>query len=83
MDRNLLVIRPPAEIRRLPRSLNTRKYWKDLAQACDRHGVSDRSAAAIASAVLTDFGFVRQNNMTNVIDRSKFRRARQKRRTEL
>jgi len=54
-----------------------------LARACDRHKVSDRSAAAIASAVLQDFGLITTDNSENVIDRSKIRRARKKVRTNL
>jgi len=34
------------------------KKLPKLAMACDRHFVSDRSAAAIASAMLEDFGIV-------------------------
>lgn len=47
-----------------------------LASACDRHGLSDRSAAAIATAVLEDIGVVTDVDSSNVIDRSKIRRER-------
>lgn len=53
-----------------------------LARACDRREVSDRSAAAIASVVLQDFGIIDQKDFPNVIDRNKIRRARQKKRNE-
>lgn len=50
---------------------------KNLSIICDRYGISDRAAAAVASAVLQD---VKINN--EVIDKSKLRRARQKLRKE-
>lgn len=55
----------------------------ELARACDRYGVSDRSAAAIASAVLEDVGIITENNSLSVIDKNKVRRQRWKARTEL
>ena len=54
-----------------------------LARACDRHMVSDRSAAAIASAVLQDFGLITADNSLNVIDPRKVRRERIKKRKQL
>lgn len=54
-----------------------------LAQACDRHCVSDRCAAAIASATLQDFGLIQEGELQNVVDRSKIRRARQSQRRKL
>lgn len=54
-----------------------------LARACDRYGISDRSAAAIASAVLEDFGIVTASDLSNVIDPSKIRRERKRKRSEL
>ena len=53
---------------------NTRKI-PTLARACDRHGVSDRAAAAIASAVLQDFGIISNEDPSAVIDRNKVRRS--------
>ncbi|KAH9628577.1 hypothetical protein HF086_010311 [Spodoptera exigua] len=50
---------------------------KNLSTICDRYGISDRAAAAVASAVLQD---AKINN--EVIDKSKLRRARQKLRKE-
>lgn len=50
---------------------------KNLSTICDRYGISDRAAAAVASAVLQDAEI---NN--EVIDKSKLRRARQKLRKE-
>ena len=51
-----------------------------LAAACDRHGVSDRAAAILATAVLQDMQIVHQGDTTQVIDRSKVRRERHKKR---
>lgn len=49
----------------------------------DRFGVSDRAAAAIATATLIDVGMIKKNNTRLVIDRSKVRRERQKFRQSL
>lgn len=54
-----------------------------LARACDRHGLSDRTAAAVATAVLEDLGVVTTHDLSNVIDTSKIRRARKRKRNEL
>ena len=51
-----------------------------LATACDRHGVSDRAAATLATAVLLDMQIVHKGDTTQVIDRSKVRRERHKKR---
>ena len=51
-----------------------------LAAACDRHGVSDRAAATLATAVLQDMQIVHKGDTTQVIDRSKVRRERHKKR---
>jgi len=60
-----------------------RRGMPALARACDRHGISDRSAAAVASAVLEDLGLITASDSTNVIDQSKVRRERKKTRDEL
>ncbi|CAH0562737.1 unnamed protein product [Brassicogethes aeneus] len=54
-----------------------------LAQACDRTGVSDRSAAIIASAVLKDIGLITSEEASKIIDRSKIRRERKRTRSTL
>uniref|UniRef100_UPI00358EBD2F uncharacterized protein n=1 Tax=Myxine glutinosa TaxID=7769 RepID=UPI00358EBD2F len=54
-----------------------------LAKACDRTGVSDRSAAILASSVLHDLGVVSPKHRSKIIDRSKIRRERSKTREEL
>lgn len=46
-----------------------------LAMACDRTGISDRSAATIASAILQDVGIISIDTKNNVVDRMKVRRA--------
>ena len=51
-----------------------------LAAACNRHGVSDQAAATLATAVLQDMQIVHQGDTTQVIDRSKVRRERYKKR---
>ena len=66
---------------RLPPIL--RRSLPTLARACDRHGLSDRSAASVASAVLQDFGLLTADDSSNVIDKSKVRRERKKARDQL
>lgn len=53
-----------------------------VGKICDRYGISSRSAAAIASAVLTDIGFVASDDLSLVVDKNKIRRARSKARVE-
>ncbi|XP_050308327.1 uncharacterized protein LOC126744782 [Anthonomus grandis grandis] len=55
-----------------------RKRFPTLSKTADRYGVSDRAAAAIASAVLHDI-----SSDVEVIDKSKLRRERQKLRDTL
>ncbi|KAK0066937.1 hypothetical protein Bpfe_003672 [Biomphalaria pfeifferi] len=54
-----------------------------LALACDRYGVSDRAATGIASAVFQDVGILHERDVSKVIDRSKVRRERCKKRGTL
>jgi len=49
-----------------------------LAEACDRTGVSNRSAAIIASAVLEDMKIISKDDFSKVIDKSKVHRERKK-----
>lgn len=51
---------------------------KNTAEVSTRYDVSDRAAAAIATAVLQDFGIVSELDTSNVIDKSKLRREKQK-----
>jgi hypothetical protein len=57
------------------------KVFPVVARTLDRYGVSDRVGAAIVSATLQDIGLITQNDTSNVVDRSKIRRARSKKRT--
>jgi hypothetical protein len=59
-------------------SMQQRRRLKNTARASERHAVSDRAAAEIASAVLQDYGIVNAEDCSEVIDRSKMRRERQK-----
>ncbi|KAJ8930679.1 hypothetical protein NQ314_016493 [Rhamnusium bicolor] len=54
-----------------------------VARTLDRYGISDRAGAAIISATLQDIGIIIDNDMSNVVDRSKVRRCRTKTRTIL
>ena len=47
-----------------------------ITSIADRIGISDRAAAAIASAALYDFGIITEEDKTNLIDRMEIRRAR-------
>jgi len=60
-----------------------RRHMPALARACHRHMVSDRAAAAIASAVLNDFGIIMPGDISKVIDKNKIRRERRKTRKHL
>jgi hypothetical protein len=64
----------------LRKSTRLNRDLPTLARACDRHGVSDRAAAALASAVLQDFGLISPEDSKNVVDKNKIRRARQRKR---
>jgi hypothetical protein len=55
----------------------------NLVREADRFGVSDRAAAALATAVLQDFGLVSESDQSKVIDKSKIRRERHKLRENL
>lgn len=51
-----------------------------IAKTLDRFGISDRAAAAIVSATLQDAGLITNEDLVNVVDRSKIRRARERER---
>ena len=53
------------------------------AEACDRYLVSDRAGAAIASAVLTDYGLITDQDKTHVIGPRKLADERHKYRMSL
>ena len=64
-----------AAIRESPQNFK-RPRLSVLALACERIGVSDRSAAMIFSSVLQDYGIISADASSDVIDRSKIRRSR-------
>lgn len=53
----------------------------EVSKAADRYSISDRAAAAIATATLIDFGLISANDNQLIIDRNKIRRSREKIRT--
>ena len=55
----------------------------NFARECDRYGVSDRAAAALATALLVDLNLVINDNDENVVTRNKVRRARDSWRGEI
>lgn len=65
------------------RRVRLTKNLPAVARACDRYGLSDRSAVAVASAVLQDFGIISEGDSKNVIDRNKIRKSRQLKRNDL
>ena len=64
-------------------SVNQLMKLPSLALISDRTGVSDRTAACIASATLTDYGVINKDDKSKVIDKNKVRRARSKLRNEV
>ena len=60
-----------------------RSFLREVAVICERFGIFDRAGAAVATATLKAFGIVTDTNKTNVIDRSKLRRERQKYRQQI
>jgi len=54
-----------------------------LAKVCERYGVSNTAAAAIATATLMDYGIVTENDKSQVIDSKKVWRSREKIRNKL
>ena len=55
----------------------------NLAREADRFGISNRAAAAIATAVLIDLGVVTNTDQSKVIDKNKLKRERMKLRKQL
>lgn len=56
---------------------------ENTALTCDRFGISDRAAAAVASSVLKDVGIVTNDDHSHVVDKSKIRREKKAKRREL
>ena len=57
-------------------SVQNRIVISNFARECDRYQLSDRAAAALGSALLTDVGIVSETDQSSLITRSKVRRAR-------
>uniref|UniRef100_A0A6P7FUP9 Uncharacterized protein LOC114334346 n=1 Tax=Diabrotica virgifera virgifera TaxID=50390 RepID=A0A6P7FUP9_DIAVI len=66
-----------------PSTSQMRIKLPSVAQACDRTGVSDRTAAILVSAVLKDVGIITTEDSSKIVDRSIIRRERAKARFEL
>jgi hypothetical protein len=78
-DDNIPLAKLKEKIQSEGKRRNTNKLTT-IARACDRHCISDRAAAAIASAVLQDFVCISKADTCNVIGRNKIRRSRQMKR---
>ena len=65
-----------------PSTSNNNKYTRNhyqlrnLAVMCDRYQISDRAGAAIANAVLQDYGIITPDENSLIIDRNKLHRSR-------
>lgn len=66
-------------------TIKTRNFLQltNLPSVLDRYKISDRVGAAIASATLLDVGIINKEDQSKIIDQSKIRRARTKKRNEL
>ena len=73
----------PAKRQKVTSNVQNRASLKELARISERYGLSDRAAAAAATATLKDFGIISSDDASLVIDRSKLRRERQKHRVEI
>lgn len=65
------------------KSRNNTLRLSNLPSVLDRYKISDRVGAAIASATLLDVGLIHEQDQSKIIDQSKVRRARTKKRMEL
>lgn len=72
---------PPSPTEKLPRQMRVK--LKATTLHCDRSGVSERAAAAIASSVLEDIDLITDTEASNVIDCYKIRRERYRPRKSL
>uniref|UniRef100_A0A6P7FUT2 Uncharacterized protein LOC114334377 n=1 Tax=Diabrotica virgifera virgifera TaxID=50390 RepID=A0A6P7FUT2_DIAVI len=66
-----------------PSTSQMRIKLPSVAQACNRTGVSDRTAAILVGAALKDIGIITTEDSSKIVDRSKIRRERAKARVEL
>lgn len=58
-------------------NLFVRLPLSNMAMACERYGISDRAAAAVASAVVNDFDNIHDADISKVVDRNNVRRERE------
>ncbi|CAH1113451.1 unnamed protein product [Psylliodes chrysocephalus] len=72
----------PSTLKELAIPRNTTKLHT-LAKVCDRYGLSDRSAATVATAFLQDIGIVKKESSVQIIDKNKLRKAREHLRTKI
>ena len=61
-----------------PECLQQRRRLTNTAKAAERHALSDRATAEIASSILADYEIISSDNASDVIDRSKIRKERHK-----
>lgn len=66
-----------------PSTSQMRVKLPSVAIACDRTGISDRSAAILINAALKDMGVISKDDTSKIVDRSKIRRERSKARSYL
>ena len=71
------------EVFKQPSKGDSRRNLSSVAEVCDRAGVSDRTAALLASSLLFDLGPINKNDQNSVIDRLKIPRERAKVRKDL
>ena len=71
------------EVFKLPSKGGSRTNLSSVAQVCNGAGVSDRTAALLASSLLFDMGQINKNDQNSVIDCHKIRRERAKVRKDL
>ena len=64
------------EVFKLPSKGCSKTNLLSVAQVCDRAGVSERTAALLASSLLFDMGQINKNDQNSVIDCHKIRRER-------
>ena len=63
--RTMTNFEPPVSL--LESVIQNRTRLPKTAEACDRYLVGDRAGAAIASAVLVDYGIIREDDKSQVI----------------
>jgi hypothetical protein len=79
---------PSTDMDAFPSTSTARTYDRmpalpNFAMECDRYGISDRAASALASSLLKDLNVLTSDGQRMIIDRSRVRRARHNAREEL